>query len=433
MSRRDKQADLRRRMAEARSKLVSSQSNARELDQGSVTAGKKRPLSASSSSGAGGGGILRKPKYSSADGAAITTTAPSKANDSSAPKKDNALGGLMAGYDDSSSDDDEGDTKAAVVPHSAINNSVANTKQSAVTPTSTALHDNNSVKFSATHKKRKGAKFEERTTIDDAESMQQKGGKLEMTTTPDSELKAGVQEKGKKSAEISDEVWDEFNALLDDDEANNSAKRSEATPPAVNNEAFKSDDIASNTLSVEEAGSSTTTNKTTKKKKKKKKVKPSTAKDMYDTEVMDNVEQASYEARLGRLMLLKSKKKQHKSDETVDDDAAVVPSTNDFYDPGLAFQQDNDEDAQDELGEERTKEDASQSKPDESGSGGGEGLLSKSVSAVGAPTPPYVSLAKILRDRRDQARQLSSRGNNSKEETGSEEFPENDVSDGCWF
>ena len=61
MSRRDKQADLRRRMAEARAKLVtSSHANASDLDNEIATdiPIKKRPLPST-------GGILKKSKYSS--------------------------------------------------------------------------------------------------------------------------------------------------------------------------------------------------------------------------------------------------------------------------------------------------------------------------------------------------------------------------------
>ena len=62
MSRRDKQADLRRRMAEAREKLVtSSHANASDLDNEIATnTFKKRSLPLVSA-----GGILKKSKYSS--------------------------------------------------------------------------------------------------------------------------------------------------------------------------------------------------------------------------------------------------------------------------------------------------------------------------------------------------------------------------------
>ena len=96
-------------MAEARSKLISTQSNRHELDQGAA-AGRKTPLPSSTS---GWGGILRRPKYSSATAAPPTHESTPRLEDADdgRPKNALALGSLMAGYDDLSFDD-EGDAKA---------------------------------------------------------------------------------------------------------------------------------------------------------------------------------------------------------------------------------------------------------------------------------------------------------------------------------
>lgn len=416
MSRRDKQADLRRRMAEARSKLVSSQSNANahELDQANA-AGKKRPLPPSSSGG--GGGILRKPKY--ATSAAATATAGSSANESVPKKEDGALGALMAGYDDSSSDD-EGGVPQKTKTASSAKSSIANQKQSALPP-QTALRDNASVKFSVTTKKQKV-----RVKINDAESMHQPKGteKVEATESPPDSggSKNNIDEKplkaepgNGKSAEVSDEAWDEFNALLDDDDED---KAEEALP--ADSEPSKSE--GTKTASVEEVPKK----KSKKKKKKKEKLAP---KDMYDNEAMNNVEQASYEARLGRLMLLKSKKAKHKTNDS--EGGALLPSAEEFYDPGLSFQQDEGDDDGD--GKESI-DDGAKSKPGESGKDE-EGMAAPSAGATVAPSisAPRVSLAKILRDRRDQARQLSSRGNDDDANEEKESDAANNISDGQWF
>ncbi len=114
MSRKDKQADLRRRMAEARSKLLQSQNHPLLDDDevnekvgvgNSVVGTKKRPLSPVS---AGGGGILRKPKYTntktnSADAKQIRSSSSSHQNSTT------SLGVLMDGYGESSSDDNDDD------------------------------------------------------------------------------------------------------------------------------------------------------------------------------------------------------------------------------------------------------------------------------------------------------------------------------------
>ena len=69
---------------------------------------------------------------------------------------------------------------------------------------------------------------------------------------------------------------------------------------------------------------------------------------MYDNEAAINFEQASYEARLARLMLLKSKKSQQRNNNVVaaanggDDgteNALLLTPANEFYDPGLAFRE----------------------------------------------------------------------------------------------
>ncbi|KAL7532619.1 hypothetical protein ACHAXR_004735 [Thalassiosira sp. AJA248-18] len=441
MSRRDKQADLRRRMAEARSKLIISKSNTHELDEGAApaAAGKKRPLSLPSTTPAGGGGsggILRKPKYTPATTAEKRSAPKKEDDDADNDRPNNALGGLMAGYDDSSSDDDEGGINAAPV------GAVANQQQSTKPAPSTTVRGKEPGPDSTPNKKQKTAakrssQFEERIMIDNDPTvpmpqMPQWGGAMDVKTAESRQgLKSNAQEtapelgqENDKAAAISNEVWDEFNALLDDDEATSMTDTSSsASKPEAKTEPIGTE--TTGPLDTEATPANDVTKK--EKKPKKKKKKKDSIKEMYDNkEAMNNVEQASYEARLGRLMLLKSKKTHHKNNDTA---ACELPSTEEFYDPGLAFQQadeDDDDDAQQhDSGDEKINENVN-SKSDE----GGELLSTLSGEQPPSNAHGGVSLAKILRDRRDQARQLSSRGNDAND---TEVDTADDAPDGCWF
>ena len=284
----------------------------------------------------------------------------------------NALGSLMSGYEDSSSDDESG-TKAFDKAQSGH----FDAKQHQSTPAPSTLHGETSNEGHISDKK------QENITERIATDAPQRVNKIEIEAHKPSKGHAETSiKRGKegKAAEISNEVWDEFNSLLDDDEAKTANDTAiEPAKPEASAEPL-----------IAEAPPTNAAEKKPKKKKKKGSVK-----NMYDNEGLNNVEQASYEARLARLMLLKSKKMQHRNDET----ANAPPSTDEFYDPGLAFQ-------------EKSIENDASAKID------------------GTANVPTISLAKILRDRRDQARQLSFRGNDVID---SKSDPANNNSDGCWF
>ena len=438
MSRRDKQADLRRRMAEARSKLVSSNTNASELDEiaetdtSSSSVSKKRPLPSSSSGG--GGGILRKPKYTQAVVATSdsATTDPLPTKNSTISKKDkeetvnSSLGALMADYNSSSEDEDadKGNNNAKVAaPYSTSTNdgNYSVSKNNDHIQNETVINEQIPTKKKKKKKKKKKTQVVE--TKDDI-SMHMKSDVQGLDTINNETLQfKGVEEceNGKSNdttAGVSDDVLNEFYALLDDD--------GEKEALLKDNEHLKSEEINNRTIPIDD--------KVTKKKsKKKKKNKETKKKNMYDNDDMNNIEQASYEARLGRLMLLKSKKTHTtKSVGTNDDnDALLSSSTNEFYNGGLAFQQEEEEEEEEE--DERPIDDSMTNilKSD----GGSEEVADATTSseaALSSISAPRVSLAKILRDRRDQARQLS-RGNNNNETKDDGGLAEDNEEDGRWF
>ncbi|KAL9186026.1 hypothetical protein ACHAXT_005264 [Thalassiosira profunda] len=398
MSRSAKQADLRRRMAEARSKLATTQASAGEADQDTpaveieiaVAAGRKRPLPPSSA----GGGILRKSKYSSTPAAA----APSAVVAEGAPKNnDGALGSLMAGYDDSSSDEDDGgDGK---LPPSKSNH--VPQKPSDRPAPAARFADSGSVEKDG--KGKRATKFGEKIDAN-GPMVHPPGSAVETeatTSAPEPVAPAeNAQPNGHKgsisSAAVSDEAWDEFNALLDDDES----KAAEEATPAASEE-------------TEAPAQREETKKKSKKRKKKKKKQQDSAADPYDDNAaLDNVEQASYEARVGRLMLLRQKGQTKKGGAA----SEALPAMDEFYDPGLAFRKEDEAPA----GEPAGVEDATNPGEEKDGEG--------AANVPGAaPDAPPVSLAKILRDKRDQARGLSSRGKDDDDDGA------DDAADGCWF
>ena len=395
MSRRDKQADLRRRMAEARAKLVSSShANASDLDNEIATdvSIKKRPLPST-------GGILKKSKYSSSTPAipppSQTTDTP-KAEDKSIDN-DNALGSLMAGYGDSS--DEDTNTKAA-----STSNTDDQSKQSSepIQPTT-----NNDMQQQIPKKKKKKKKKKDKPPFEDTNGVD---NKIEAA-----QLKS--EEAGNdKPTEVSDEVWDEFNALLDDDNDEIVAKDS---PPLKSEE-------TNNSIPVE-GETSTKAETTTKKKKKKKGSKKK--KDIYDNDDINTVEQASYEARLARLMLLKSKKTQHNNSTKTDEDneKLLSASTNEFYNGGLAFQQDEEDDDNVESVKATATSNLKSDGVEEAKDADNTNTITISNTAASSISAPSVSLAAILRGRRDQARQVS-RGND-KIDTAID----NEEEDESWF
>ena len=473
MSRRDKQADLRRRMAKARAKLVSTQTTAGELDvaanansviddaPSSTTIGKKRPLPPSSSSG---GGILRKPKYNTNPAAAIeSNNAPSLLANISMKEDDgqkmnkNALGSLMADYSSSDDDDDKDNNNSAATKHpepssydEIQNNDIHIQGEKHTDNEPTVNNSTTSIQIPAKKKKKKSAApaqlesthiitKQQPKIIDEGSgltSTQFNGKKNELLMGETAKLKATEgeeKETSKSTTEVSDEVWDEFNALLDDDEGKANAAPSTAVK---DDQPLKSEEINASTTETDDS----TKKKSKKEKKKKKKKQP---KDMYDNTEMNNVIQASYEGRLGRLMLLKSKKasssskhQNNKKGENGMEDNDIAQE--EFYDGGLAFQHDDDGDGDDhdndeddtrqlETGvESTTTATISTQKSGESDSRADTSNLLASSAADAQP----ISLANILRNRRDKARQLS-RGQN--DDARKEDNEVEDEDDGRWF
>ena len=462
-------------MAEARSKLsllANNESSDRDLIVEAAMATSAASATSSSERGetrplfsAPRGGILRKPKYSNTSSSITDDDAPAAALQSMTTTKESndadhhtvgvsattttRLGDLMADYyGDSSSDDDDhekmedgGDYDAALSSSSSAKNGYAS-RETQINPpsrsktitmtTSTNPHDTKAT-----------------VTVDEGTSSRRKKHPILMDA-PESELSVKIfdvdatpsiqGEAGKSSEIISDEVWDEFNALLEEDDTN-----------AFNNATTNSDHTISSNAEgattvfahvVDAPPTTTTSTKTVQKKKKKRDSTPTTIKkDMYDNDATINFEQASYEARLARLMLLKSKKARHKTNN----DAAANSSGNDgvvdalliksaeheFYDPGLAFQEEGgevDEDAQyvnDGRGVSGGR--LMVENPTSSTSGtydmmmGSSSKISFSTitpTAVASPPSQTVltslsaprTMATILRDRREEARKLSSRG-----------------------
>jgi hypothetical protein len=475
-SRRDKQAELRRRMAEARSKLsllANNESSDRDLIVEAAMA--KSAASATSSSERGEtrphlsaprGGILRKPKYSNTSSSITDDDVPAAAlqsmtsttkesNDADhhtvgvSATKSTRLGDLMADYyGDSSSDDDDhekmedgGENDAALSSSSSAENGYAS-RETQINPPSSRSKSITMTTSTNPHA------MKATVTVDEDTSSRRKKHPI-LLDAPESELSVkifdvdatpSIQAEAGKSSEISDEVWDEFNALLEEDDTN-----------AFNNATTNSDHTISSNAEgattvfahvVDAPPTTTTSTKTVQKKKKKRDSTPTTIKkDMYDNDATINFEQASYEARLARLMLLKSKKARHKTNNNaaanssgndgVVDALLIKSAKHEFYDPGLAFQEEGgevDEDAQyvnDGRGVSGGR--LMVENPTSSKSGTYDMMMGSSSetsfsmitpAAVASPPSQTVltslsaprTMATILRDRREEARKLSSRG-----------------------
>lgn len=111
-----------------------------------------------------------------------------------------------------------------------------------------------------------------------------------------------------------------------------------------------------------------------------------------------------------------------------------LPSSDEFYDPGLAFRreedEDEDDDGDDSLGRYEGKETMTTTATMTTATLAVDGVTSKddetvtssraAVSTMAPPNissaPPRPSLADILRERRDMARKLSSRGDDDNDD-----------------
>ena len=402
MSRKDKQADLRRRMAEARSKLLAQSSiKGDEEEVGGVE--KKRKLSHEtvSQTVGGVGGILRKSKY--------TTQQPgvaSKQNSSSShPQnaKTSSIGALVD-YGESSSDEDN------VQEVDKNRNSVVKSSISVAIKSSNTVPSLQSTKI-----------------IEENNNQQpQMNNKNLIESSTSKQIIPKVQDK-----EISDEVWDEFNAILDADEAaskvkldSSSASLTKAATSEANNydhTLLDSKDKSNNKLDQDD-------NIRSNNKKEESESTKSTKDNLYDNDEVNNMEQTSYEARLARLILLKNKKKKQSGLDNNNDvmEEANLPSVGEFYDPTLAWaeddEQDDDDDDNNGKGEKQTSSQPEASEDMNSNQTTSTPGLPNAPAAVVAPA---VSMADILRRRRDEARMIATRGN----DVNGEDY----VSDGNWF
>ncbi len=474
-SRRNKQAELRRRMAEARSKLSLLADESPDRDDSAVKLPRLLLVEAAMATSSAAtsseraemprGGILRKPKYSNTSSSITddaSTNAPAAAlHESMTAAESNAdrhnvgasatnnkrLGDLMADYGDSSSDDHEQVEDGREYYDASLSSSSAEngyaSRETQINPPRSKTKNKTSTLFGET----------EVTVDDDTSSRSKKHHILEakifhVDATPS--VQGGI---GKSSEIISDEVWDEFNALLEEDDARNSDNISSMSEGATT------------VLADVDAPPTATSTKTVTKKRKKREPAPTIKKDMYDNDATINFEQASYEARLARLMLLKSKKARRKNNDAAacGDDGVVgallLKSVNELYDPGLAFQEEGgevDEDAQyvnDGRRDGRGGVSGGRSMVTSSKSGTydvgsySETSFSTITPAAVASTPSQTgsaslsaprTMATILRDRRDEARKLSSRGGAGRDDGGKREsesalLDDEYGGDGQWF
>ncbi len=231
----------------------------------------------------------------------------------------------------------------------------------------------------------------------------------------------------KDDSAVSDEVWDEFNAMLEADEAANNAAPSTTT--TTNDEK-----LLDSTTSKEEDDDTTNLNMkppTTHNEVDSNNIQKKTKKDdLYDNDDISNMEQTSYEARLARLILLKNKtKKQQKqrglnSNEFVEPTAIKLPSVGDFYDPSLAWAEEDDDEQED--GQVVVVEKQGGSGINNQNKEDGMTSSKQQTTTTNLPTASALSMTKILRGRRDEARMLASRG---EDDANNNEG----ASDGKWF
>ncbi|KAL7487507.1 hypothetical protein ACHAW6_013091 [Cyclotella cf. meneghiniana] len=420
MSRQDRQADLRRRMAEARSKLhISASSDDNERVDSKI------PLPPSAA-----GGILRKSKYTSKnldDQAATAKGAVSNGNKS----ESNALGGLMGGY--SSSEDEE---QGGVVSKSDVGVSAGKKKRASVTVSS------NDVTRADANAKR--AKFHSESPLKDS-SLQGKTGLSQSRKADGYNLTSdmAIDEKNLQKFEqksdkadmanqvseetISEDVWNEFNALIDDDydsnvpavDGGNIDKDTSVRTPIRSEQSTPSDTIASADATI----------KTKKKKKKSEERKENT----YDNETISNVEQVSYEARLARLMLLKSRMHGQKTD--VDNNDNTLGSL-DFYNPSLAFQEDEDDVDEPDISQDNKSEEEALSENSLENLSAPPARIMQSTSSTPLASSMTLSrgshlpLVTILKKRRNQVRHMSACG---EDVDVSMKESEDSFTDGRWF
>ncbi|KAL7508387.1 hypothetical protein ACHAXN_005458 [Cyclotella atomus] len=381
MSRQSRQAELRKRMAEARSKLQISAS-----DQADT-----KPLPASSASS-----ILRKPKYTA-------NSVEAKGGDDADSRGTNALTGLIGGY--SSSEDEGVEKSVAASPGKKRDAPVSHENQDG----------KKRAKFSTDVQVRAITSDEEEGRTDSTVAMNQSGSDA-MKKTHDAGSKKEVA--GEK---VSDEVWDEFNALLEDEpDISGMGEDAENDNNTLTHPQPKAEGDWPTPAPVKLAVAPSEDSKPKKKKRKKQ------SKDQpYDNEAVTNVEQASYEARLARLVLLKSKAKKSKTESAAADESNL--QSLDFYDPGLAFQQDDDDNEEEDIATEGAGNE--ETAADQNSNEQWESSYTSSNKDNNLASESRVSLAEILRRRRDETRKTSVYSGDDDDLQQNED----DLADGRWF
>ncbi|KAL3801618.1 hypothetical protein HJC23_013123 [Cyclotella cryptica] len=427
MSRQDRQADLRRRMAEARLKLQSSaKSVGSQLHDDNERVDSHTPLPPPAASG-----ILRKSKYTSKnvdDRSATTKVSVSNGG----PSGSHALGGLIGGYSSSEEEDEE----RGVVSKSDVVVSADKKKRASVTISN---HDVTTVDTNT-----KRAKFDSEIHITDtsllgmagsspgrkserhhgAPALADDGEKIEKSIQKHD---AAVMANQLSEETISDEVWNEFNDLIDDDHdssvtggGRDNLEKETSVDKNITSEQFTPSDTAAPADAAVKP-----------KKKKRKKKLEEVKENSYDNETITNVEQVSYEARLARLMLLKSRFNKQKTDADNNDNTLV---SMDFYDPSLAFQEEDDDVDEAGISEDiKSKEVAPNENSLEKPSASPE-RITQSMSRAPLPSSSrgsHLSLATILKKQRHQVRHMSACGEDG--ETSKLESENSLTTDGRWF
>ena len=241
---------------------------------------------------------------------------------------------------------------------------------------------------------------------------------------------------------ISDSVWDEFEALLEKDEEE---MMSSLKVKGVNQ--LDEDDITTFLAAtvVDRSDVKSIEAKSTKKKRKRSR-KEENNDELTKNDDQEDIEQVSYEARLARLMLLRGEKRRRGSSGKNGGENSLSLSSsslqfsssmNEFYVSGLAFQHEGlDDDENEKVGigdnenhvvDKNPRQDSYDATTNTAAPAGSGAMLASSC-------PP--SLADILREKRDEARKLSSTRGAADDSHINNENTSDDidcVSDGRWF
>jgi hypothetical protein len=443
MARSEKQADLRRRMAEARVKLASAvpsssydDDNDQEESLSSFAIGATSythssldpPSLQSHTHHPPRGGILKKSKYTSSfTGVAAEL---SKNNATPPPK----LSVLLAGYDNSSSsssDEDEngnGSNRVRIASQSS-----PPTATVASPPTATSIATPTEMENNV------------------SKTVMNNNNNNDETEVADPSSSSSSSSAAAAASMISDSVWDEFEALLEQDEEEMMMSSTSSSRVNANNQMMEENDTTTTSggATVSDNSDVVKSTETKLKKTKKRKRRKEENNGELTNDDQEDIEQVSYEARLARLMLLRSEKRLRGSSGKNDGKDLLLSSSsssslqlsssamNEFYDSGLAFQEEGlDDDEEMEMGQTDNVVDKNPRRQDSHDvqtttiavAPAGNGAM------LASTHPP--SLVDILREKRNEARKLSSRGVAADDSQIHDKNTTDDidcVSDGRWF